>query len=111
MGSRGSASVPASVQEAVPAWVRVGVCARWLWDLGLRTSAWVHVGSRVNARLCKPMRDLARHGSVSGPVWVARLCSFSRWVAGHLPLDKSGARWLRIASLNVRRGVLAARFG
>ena len=39
------------------------------------------------------MRDLGRHGSVSGPVWVARLCSFSRWVAGHLPLDKSRARW------------------
>ena len=93
MGSRGSASVSASVQEAVPrgsAWVCVS--ARWLWDLGLRKSAWVHVGSRVNASQCKPMRDGGRHGSVSGPVWVVRLCSFSRWVAGHLPLDKSWAR-------------------
>ena len=59
VGSCGSASVSASVQEKVPAWW-VCVSAGWVWDLGLRTSAWVHVGSRVNGRQCKPMRDLVR---------------------------------------------------
>ena len=113
MGPRGSAWVSASVRGGVPAWVRVGprqcprrcrkrsprgsawvcVSARWLWDLGLRKSAWVHVGSRVNGQ---SVQANAGWGSawvrVRAGVGGKALCSFSRWVAGHLPLDKSWAR-------------------